>query len=233
MASFQAACSLSSAPSVLRVLARTVDSTKVRLVLASQSPRRREIFDLMGLEGRYEVIVSSFEETLDKGLYRDENGPARYAMDNAVEKAREVATRLASESPDARSTIVVGSDTIVDLDGNILEKPKSEAEAKAMLRSMSGRGHWVHSGVGMFKGSSEKPIVAFTESTRVRFASLSDAEIDAYVASGEPMDKAGSYGIQGLGGQLVEGIEGCYFSVMGLPMRRVSTSLCEILEGGA
>jgi len=137
--------------------------------------------------------------------------------------------------------VVVGSDTIVDLDGEILEKPADEEEAKAMLRRLSGREHFVHSGVGVFTvaiggdtavspiGSEAKPAVAFAETTRVRFGCLSEAEIAAYVATGEPMDKAGSYGIQGYGGQLVEGVDGCYFNVMGFPMRRFSTELSKLL----
>lgn len=138
--------------------------------------------------------------------------------------------------------IVVGSDTIVDLDGEILEKPGDVEEAKAMLRRLSGREHLVHSGVGIFSlpvgtgstapslaASAAEPTVAFAETTQVRFGCLSEAEIAAYVATGEPMDKAGSYGIQGYGGQLVEGVNGCYFNVMGFPMRRFSTELSKLL----
>jgi septum formation protein len=205
-----------------------------RLVLASQSPRRKEIFDLMGLSGKYEVIVSGFPENLDKSLYCGEGGPARYAKDNACCKAREVIQRIEKEEKGASATIVVGSDTIVDLDGQILEKPGDAEEAKSMLRRLSGREHLVHSGVGIFVTAAgaecaAEPAVAFSETTRVRFGKLTEEDIAAYVQSGEPMDKAGSYGIQGLGGQFVDGIQGCYFNVMGFPMRRFSTELSTLL----
>jgi len=202
----------------------------VRLVLASQSPQRREIFELMGLSGKFEVIVSGFAENLDKAQYQGAGGPARYAQDNAAEKARAVAERLLADGFD-QPFFVVGSDTIVDLDGAILEKPSGEDGAKDMLRRLSGRTHLVHSGVGMFSaaGGIEAPVMSFSETTRVLFGALSEADIDAYVASGEPMDKAGGYGIQGLGGQLVERIEGCYFNVMGFPMRRFSAALTVLL----
>lgn len=128
----------------------------------------------------------------------------------------------------------------VDLDGNILEKPDDEAHAHAMLSSLSGRQHLVHSGVAVFssKGPRSKtngtplPVVSFCESTRVTFATLTSEEIWSYVRSGEPMDKAGAYGIQGLGGQMVRGIDGCYFTVMGLPMHRLSAALAQVIIKG-
>ena len=221
-----------SAPSLAMLLSKAKLVSSVRLVLGSQSPRRREIFDLMGLAGQYEVIVSGFEENLDKSLYAGDGGPARYARDNAVEKARAVAQRVAGEGEGEAPYVVVGSDTIVDLDGAILEKPADNEEAKAMLRRMSGRTHLVHSGVGIFTqaGGVEAPALAFAETTRVTFGVLSEGDISAYVASGEPLDKAGAYGIQGLGGQLVERIEGCYFNVMGFPMRRFSVGMAALLD---
>ena len=203
-----AALSSSTATNALALATLLTQGERIatsRLVLASQSPRRKEIFDLMGLKGSYEVIVSGFPENLDKSLYCGEGGPARYAKDNACCKAREVMQRIAEEEG-APTTIVVGSDTIVDLDGQILEKPGDAEEAKSMLRRLSGREHLVHSGVGVFmaatgaKGAAAaaaaaEPAVAFSETTRVRFGKLSEEDIAAYVQSGEPMDKAGSYGI--------------------------------------
>lgn len=211
------------------LMSQKIGLSSYRLVLASQSPRRREIFDLMGLD--FEVIVSGFAEDLDKALYRGDGGPPRYAEDNAVLKALSVAERVASEEGGDRCTIVVGSDTIFDLDGEILEKPATPEQAREMLRRLSGRTHVVHSGVGIFLTSQDlkEPATRFTESTRVTFGNLSEADIGAYVASGEPMDKSGSYGIQGLGGQFVEGIEGCYFNVMGFPMRRFSVALSSVI----
>jgi septum formation protein len=183
------------------------------------------------------VVVSNFAEDLDKSLYAGDGGPARYAKENAVLKASAVYQRLSSETGGDKSDqplVVVGSDTIVDLDGLILEKPATPEEACATLRRLSGRAHLVHSGVSIFTSASgpEEPRVSFTTTTHVCFGDLTDADIEAYVASGEPMDKAGSYGIQGLGGQFVDRIEGCYFNVMGFPMRRFSTEFSALLQEG-
>lgn len=221
---------MSAAGASASMIGRATSLSKARIILASASPRRLEIFDLMGLAGKYEVVVSRFEENLDKIDFQGADGPARYTVATAMGKAREVASRLTGEPTD-KPVVVVGCDTIVDLDGEILEKPQTKEHAKEMLRRLSGRSHNVHSGVSIFstKSGVDSPATSFVESTRVAFAPLSEAEIDAYVESGEPMDKAGSYGIQGLGGQFVERIEGCYFNVMGLPMRRLSVALAGLL----
>jgi septum formation protein len=182
--------------------------------------------------------VSNFAEDLDKAQYAGDGGPERYAQENAVLKAAAVFQRLSQEASQeaaggSKPLVVVGSDTIVDLDGVILEKPATPEEARATLRRLRGRAHLVHSGVSIFTSAGgAAPRVAFTETTRVCFGELSDADIAAYVASGEPMDKAGSYGIQGLGGQLVDRVEGCYFNVMGFPMRRFSTEFGTLLHEG-
>jgi septum formation protein len=182
--------------------------------------------------------VSNFAEDLDKAQYAGDGGPERYAQENAVLKAAAVFQRLSQEASQeaaggSKPLVVVGSDTIVDLDGVILEKPATPEEACATLRRLRGRAHLVHSGVSIFTSAGgAAPRVAFTETTRVCFGELSDADIAAYVASGEPMDKAGSYGIQGLGGQLVDRVEGCYFNVMGFPMRRFSTEFGTLLHEG-
>jgi septum formation protein len=175
-----------------------------------------------------QVLASTFEENLNKENFIGENGPARYTEETAKCKAREVAQRLFLDG--SRPFIVVGCDTIVDLDGKILEKPSTKAHASSMLKMLSGREHFVHSGVSIFTsfGGIEEPAISFIETTRVHFGTLSDAEIENYVESGEPMDKAGSYGIQGLGGQFVDRIDGCYFNVMGLPMRRLSVALASV-----
>ena len=128
----------------------------------------------------------------------------------------------------------------VDRDGTILEKPDNDAHAHAMLTSLSGRQHLVHSGVAVFSSLGPRseedgtplPVVSFSETARVTFAPLVSEEIWSYVRSGEPMDKAGSYGIQGLGGQMVRGIDGCYFTVMGLPMHRLSAALARMVDEG-
>lgn len=118
---------------------------------------------------------------------------------------------------------------MVVVDGRILEKPNSEAEAIEFLRLLSGRVHQVLTGVSLRTPTST---LSFVETTEVVFAKLPDAVISAYVASGEPMDKAGAYGIQGMGGTLVREIRGCYFNVMGLPMHRVALELAQLVESG-
>jgi septum formation protein len=180
-------------------------STK-RIVLASQSPRRREILTLMGLP--FTVAVSTFEENLDKASFPT---PAGYVEANARGKALEVATRA-----DQQCDLVMGSDTVVVLDGRILEKPRSEGEAMKMLRALSGRAHTVVSGVAMFMpcaAGAPKEVALFSEETVVYFAELSDAAIEAYIRTGEPMDKAGSYGIQGLGGAFIKRVCSIYYRV--------------------
>ncbi|CAM9429044.1 unnamed protein product, partial [Hapterophycus canaliculatus] len=130
--------------------------------------------------------------------------------------------------------VLVGSDTIVDLDGVILEKPRDDEHAFQMLSSMSGRRHLVHSGVSVFtsKLGKDKPAVSFCETTEVLFTALSPEEIRSYIRTREPMDKAGSYGIQGRGGQFVRKVDGCYFNVMGFPMHAFSRRLAEVIEDG-
>jgi len=131
---------------------------------------------------------------------------------------------------------------VVDLNGVVLEKPNSDAEATEMLESLSGETHQVHTGVAIFKYTSDSsgadsiaqiaslaPVRAFAESSTVKFADLNSADVAAYVASGEPLDKAGGYGIQASGGQFVTSIEGCFYNVMGLPMHKVSRALSEII----
>lgn len=227
----------------------------INLILASQSPRRREILDMMGLQGRYFVKVSPLDEaSLQRELAKDNDGnisPESYAKTLAEAKARALAEQSnlvsdilssasneetttetnASESQQKRITFVLGSDTIVDLDGSILEKPESEAQAIEMLRKLSGAWHQVHTGVSLYcveqqqSGNNARLITSFTDTTRVKFTTLDETVIQAYVDTGEPFDKAGSYGIQGIGGQFVERIEGDFFTVMGLPMYSVSREL--------
>eukprot|EP00903_Cladosiphon_okamuranus_P017033 g15698.t1 len=204
------------------------------LVLASQSPRRLEIVGMMGLADRVRVVVSEFEENLDKKSFED---PREYAIANAEGKAREVAQRVLKDGgggEGAQPIVVVGSDTIVDLDGVILEKPRDDEHASSMLKSMSGRRHLVHSGVSIFtsKLGDAEAAVSFCETTEVLFTELSPEEIHAYIRTREPMDKSGSYGIQGQGGQFVRKVDGCYFNVMGFPMHAFSRRLAGVIEGG-
>ena len=180
-----------------------------QVVLASQSPRRRELLSRIFAE--FEVIPSGVEETADAACPRD------YVIALASAKAQDVASRC------PRDTLVIGSDTVVVLDNVILEKPKDEEDAFRMLSSMSGRMHEVYTGVALCKDGETH---ADCEVTRVWFRDLGEDAIKRYIASGEPMDKAGAYGIQQMGALLVKGIEGDYFNVVGLPLCK----LCEMLE---
>jgi septum formation protein len=152
------------------------------------------------------------EEDTKPGL-----SPGEIVEELALRKAVAVASRLTEG-------IVLGSDTIVVLDGQVLGKPADEAEACRMLKSLQGREHMVYSGVAVVDASTGRREVSSSR-TEVRFAPMTDREIAAYVATGEPMDKAGSYAIQGIGAAFVEGIAGDYFTVVGLPLRLTATML--------
>lgn len=173
------------------------------LVLASQSPRRREILAQAGFT--FTVRVPGIEE-----VRRSTESPEDYVRRLALEKARAAAT-----SPDE---FVLAADTVVVVDGSVLEKPDSALQAAEMLRRLSGRAHAVLTGVCLLHGGLEWSEV---ESTRVVFSPLTEDEVREYCASGEPMDKAGAYAIQGLASKFIERIEGCYFNVVGLPVSLV------------
>mmetsp|Transcript_56789 Transcript_56789/g.123484 ORF Transcript_56789/g.123484 Transcript_56789/m.123484 type:complete len:215 (-) Transcript_56789:248-892(-) len=187
------------------------------IILASGSPRRVDIFNnVLQLQARVEP--SRFEENLDKSLYT----PVEYVKETARQKALEVFRRLIAEG-EAPPKLVVGADTVVVSGEHILEKPKSDDHARAMLIGLSGTSHQVCTGVALLYGCGEGNSPnehVFAETTEVEFAPLDPALIDAYIATGEPMDKAGSYGIQGLGGVFVKGIRGCYQNVVGFPLHR-------------
>ena len=178
------------------------------IILASASPRRKEIMQTAGLS--FSVLVSDTDETLPDGIT---------AFDAVTELAYRKALAVAKTHPD---DTVIGADTVVTLDGKILGKPKDAEDAKNMLRTLSGRTHKVYTGVCIIRnGTSNK----FFEETDVTFYELSENEINDYVSSNEPMDKAGSYGIQGKGCALVKGICGDYFNVVGLPVSRLIREL--------
>lgn len=182
------------------------------IILASASPRRREL--LAGLGVSFEVRPAQGEEQPAPGL----NG-AETAKRLSRAKCLEIA---ADASPD---DVVIAADTVVVADGEILGKPHDAADAKRMLRALSGRSHWVYTGVTVSRDGS---ILSDAEGTQVRFRTLTDAEIDAYIATGEPMDKAGAYGIQGRAALFAEGIDGDYFNVVGLPLCRLGEMLKEL-----
>jgi nucleoside triphosphate pyrophosphatase len=181
----------------------------VPLVLASASPRRRELLALLGLA--FDVVPADVDEA-----WRNGEPPEVHAERLAREKARAV------RRP---GSVTVGADTIVVVDGAILGKPADAAEARTMLRRLAGRGHVVHTAIAVAYGDRMASAVV---STSVWFRPLDDAAIASYVATGEPLDKAGAYGIQGYGAVLVDRIEGDYFTVMGLGLARLVDLLGEV-----
>ena len=176
----------------------------VEVILASQSPRRRELLTLVG------ITHAVRPADIDESVLPDES-----PVPHTERLARAKAHRLAEVHPHA---VVIAADTIVVLDGDILGKPRDAAEARAMLARLSGRTHTVFTAMAVALGGRTESAV---EEVAVTFRALSADEITEYVATGEPMDKAGAYGIQGFGATIVERIEGDYFSVMGLGLRRL------------
>lgn len=176
----------------------------LRVILASASPRRRDLLDLIGIG--HTVRPADIDETV-----RDEESPVAY-----VERlAREKAAAIALHEPDA---IIIAADTTVVRDGEILGKPTDDADAARMIATLAGREHTVCTGMAVQWGAAHASAV---EQVGVTFRALTSAEIAAYVATGEPRDKAGAYGIQGYGATIVERIDGDYFSVMGLGLHRL------------
>jgi len=182
----------------------------VPLILASASPRRRKILELSG--ALFDVLPSEFEERMVEGESADE-----MVLRLSAGKARDVA----SGYPDA---LVIGADTSVVLDDEILEKPADADHASHMLARLSGRSHAVKTGVTLVHAATERE-ASFLEQTHVTFSSLTDIQIEEYAATGSPLDKAGSYGIQDEGALFVERIEGDFYSVMGLPLNRLHREL--------
>jgi septum formation protein len=191
--------------------ARSDNATTPRVILASQSPRRTELLRVIGL--RHVVQPADIDES---------HFPNEEPIAHAERLAREKAARLSGGNPE---DVVIGADTIVVLDGAILGKPMNEDDARTTLRQLSGRTHRVHTAIAVARGSEVRSAV---ESVEVTFLPLSPADIDGYLATGEPMDKAGAYGIQGHGAVLVERIAGDYFAVMGLPLSRLVRLLREV-----
>lgn len=183
----------------------------VRVVLASGSPRRRQLLDLVGI--RHEVQPSDTDETLLSG---------EIAEAYAERLARAKAASVAEKNPDA---VVIGADTIVVIDGIVLGKPQDVGDAERMLGMLSGRSHTVMTAVAV---SHLGRIASSVEMVDVTFLPIDEEEIRAYVATGEPMDKAGAYGIQGYGATVVRRIDGDYFAVMGLSLVRLVALLREV-----
>jgi nucleoside triphosphate pyrophosphatase len=190
----------------------------MRLILASVSPRRRALLEAAGF--KFAVRDSGVEETVR---------PGELAEAFAARVAREKALRVASSEPP--NALVLGADTVVAVDREILGKPADAAEARRMLRNLSGRAHEVFTGVCLVR-APDGVVAEALELTRVTFRELSETEIENYIASGEPFDKAGGYGIQGRAREFVSAVEGGTENVVGLPMERVKEMLRPFLESG-
>jgi len=183
----------------------------MQIVLASGSPRRLELLHQIGLKPL--VMVSNYHET-ESGL-----APEVLVSTNALGKARSVLAQCSDE------VVVIAADTVVVLGGEILGKPRDSAEAENMLRALSGKAHWVLTGTGVFfRGKHAVRVSA----TKVYFRSLTEREIQGYVATGEPLDKAGAYGIQGRGAVFISKIEGSYSNVVGLDLADIYTLFAEL-----
>lgn len=182
----------------------------MQLILASTSPRRRELLALLGLP--FEIVAPDFEELPRPGW------PPRQQVEHfAREKARSIAiTRPAA--------LVLGSDTVIDLDGQMLGKPADLADARAMLAGMAGRPHAVHTAVALCRETPHHDAAVLVTAT-VHMKAYGEADIDRYLATLEPMGKAGAYSIQGVGGELIETISGDFLGIVGLPLRAVAALL--------
>lgn len=185
-----------------------------KLILASTSPRRREL--LASLQLPFEVVPSHADESVQRGL-----SPEKIVETLALRKAGAVAQTVREQYDNA---LIIGSDTIVVLDGEILGKPVDEADAVRMITALQGRTHRVFTGVACIHTGTGEQNIGYRE-TSVTMKPLDAKTIAAYVKTGEPADKAGAYAIQGFGATLIEGIQGCYFNVVGLPLSLLSDML--------
>ena len=183
------------------------------IILASGSPRRKELLEMLEVKD-LKIIPAKGEECPPEGA-----GPAETVKALSMQKAREIAALAGTED------IVIAADTIVWFADKIYGKPHSEAEAKKMLSELSGNTHQVYTGVTVICGDE---VICECEVSHVHFRDISEPEIDRYIATGEPMDKAGSYGAQGKGALFVKGIDGDFFNVMGLPLCRLDSMLKKI-----
>ena len=199
-----------------------------QIILASQSPRRKELLEQIGLE--FEICPAKGEEVITKTI------PEEVVMELSKQKAEEVAAMVSSFGEEHKDIttpsdlLVIGADTVVAYDGKILGKPVDEADAKRMLTMLSGNTHSVFTGVTLvlIDKSGRAGELVFYEKTNVKMHQMTEAEIDRYIATGEPMDKAGSYGIQGKCAIYIEKIDGDYNNVVGLPITRIYQELKKI-----
>ena len=187
-----------------------------KIILASKSPRRHEILNLAGYA--HTVMVSDADETLPPDV-----SIVEAVRELSVRKAEAVLSELMNEGG-REDFVIVAADTVVEFEGEIFGKPRDEDDARRMLRAMSGKGHFVHTGLTVTDGERT---VSETVTSTVIMRNITNDEIEGYIASGAPMDKAGAYGIQGTAGAFVSSVEGDFFSIMGLPMCRLSEILRE------
>jgi len=184
----------------------------IKIILASSSPRRRQLMAQLGLP--CEIIASDVDENAQGS-----------AKEQVAELARRKAQAVRAKIDSNETYVIIAADTLVEVDGKILAKPADHTEAFAMLKSLSGRRHTVYTGVVLLKVGEKERITSFVEQAQVLFRSLSDDEILAYIATGEPFDKAGAYGVQDKGAALVARVEGDYYTVVGLPLSRLAVEL--------
>ena len=189
----------------------------MKIILASSSPRRAEILRNAGID--FGTWPTDVDETPLPG-----EGAAAMVARLAEAKARAASTQSDSPIHQDTGSLILGADTTVELDGEILGKPENSADAREMLRKLSGRAHRVLTGVFLLQTSTGASRAA-VETTTVTFAELSEEEIDAYIGTSEPFGKAGAYAIQGVAGRYISGISGCYYNVVGLPLARVYSLL--------
>ena len=187
---------------------------EMQIVLASASDRRKELLQRLGIE--FKVMISDFnEESVDF-----DGDCSKYVQTLATGKVLDISKNLQDKS----GKIIIGCDTVVSINHEVLGKPKDKRDAFLMLKKLSGKEHQVYSGITLLNTENKKIISDF-QCTRVIFSELKDEIINWYIETGEPMDKAGSYGIQGYAGSFVKEIHGCYYNVVGLPLNKLSFML--------
>lgn len=189
----------------------------MHFILASKSPRRKEILENLGIS--FEIVTADTDES------SDERDPHKLVELLSERKGLAVRDRLLTDGQDLSDTVIISSDTVVAVDGEILGKPRDKEDAKRMLRLLSDREHEVVSGICLI-GKDRRGVSH--EVTRVAFDSLDDETVDSYIERCQPYDKAGAYAIQGLASAWINGIHGCYFNVVGLPVHRLNTLYTEI-----
>lgn len=177
----------------------------MKIILASASPRRKELLELINL--KFEVQSSNIEEIIDESL------PLEKKIEKlSYQKAYDIAIK------NKGNNLIIGADTVVEINGDILGKPKDKQDAERMLKLLSGAEHDVITAITLIDGNNPENYISTHEKTKVRFIELNQEKIDKYIESGEPMDKAGAYAIQGLAVMFVKSIDGCYTNVVGLPI---------------